>query len=344
MSALHQPLPDLLMWPWHTDTHSVPSPRAFLATRITPVSHLEQFIWGLLPPSQEGGACVPTPAPPLLLGSPSLEGAPRPPSAAEGAGTSLSSVLLSPLCNGTAGFLGGACWGLCVEGPPGAPRPRHTTCPLGRRGAHRVGTRRTGSHAPRSHASRKSGKEKPRLLEAPSGGLAGPGSLWGHVWCPPGSQQGCWVGRRDRVVWAPAFPGVWSSSNKIWGYRGGGTEDCGSHREVRASASRVVRVHWSFWAGEQEFPRPGLVGLSAGQGPPAAVGPRPVAPGKVGRQPGMQCWWGERGPADGSWCRAPRSPQRPWRAPRRSPPARRAPGVPAGLARIPPRPHPRGFL
>ena len=49
-----------------------------------------------------------SPAPLLLLGCPSLEGAPGPPSQQLRDLGQVSSVSLSPLCNGTTGFRGGA--------------------------------------------------------------------------------------------------------------------------------------------------------------------------------------------------------------------------------------------
>ena len=87
--------------------------------------------------------------------------------AAEGPGTSLSSVSRSPLCNGTAGFLGGAAED-SVSRVPRHSLPQTSPWALD---AHRVGSR-TGSHA-FSEAT----PPKPRLQEAtPPGNPTVPGS------------------------------------------------------------------------------------------------------------------------------------------------------------------------
>ena len=128
-----------------------------------------------------------SPAPLLLLGCPSLEGAPGPPSQQLRDLGQVSSPLVSPspLCNGTAGFLGGTVEDSVSRGPPVllAPTlPWPARCPQGGFQEDRK------AQLPRSHASRKSGNQKPRLPEAPSGGLVGPDTLWGTplvpVWSP----------------------------------------------------------------------------------------------------------------------------------------------------------------
>ena len=59
-----------------------------------------------------------SPVPLLLLGCPSLEGAPWPPSQQLRDLGQVSSVSLSPLCNGTTGFLGGTVEDSVSRGPP----------------------------------------------------------------------------------------------------------------------------------------------------------------------------------------------------------------------------------
>ena len=219
-----------------TQTHTLcPHLRASLPTCIPSVSHLQQFIWGLLPPFQEGGACVPTPS------SPSAPGIP--PAWKLGDLGQVSSPLVSPspLCNGTAGFLGGTVEDSVSRGPPVllAPTlPWPARCPQGGFQEDRK------AQLPRSHASRKSGNQKPRLPEAPSGGLVGPDTLWGTplvpVWSP-----GRAVGWGEETGWSEPLPllGAGVAPTKSGDTEAEGTEDCGSHRKVRASAPRVVQVH-----------------------------------------------------------------------------------------------------
>ena len=125
-------------------------------------------------------------------------------------------------CKDTAGFLEGAaedCRGL-----PGTPGPR---CLFGQRDV--PGGRKP--QLPGSHASRKAGNQKPRLPEAPSGGLVGPGSLWGTPLVLAWS-SGRAIGWGEETGWSAARPGVSSNmgqllkiaeTTEVWG-----TEDCGS--------------------------------------------------------------------------------------------------------------------
>ena len=123
-SALHQPVPDVTLTPLHTDTRSVPPPKGFSSYTCHSCITLTT-VWGLLPPSQEGRACVPTPRSPAATGMPQPErGTGATVTAAGGPGTSLlSSVSLSPVCNGTAGFLGGTAEDSVSRGPPALLAP-----------------------------------------------------------------------------------------------------------------------------------------------------------------------------------------------------------------------------
>ena len=53
------------------------------------------------------------------------------------------------------------------------------------------------------------------------------------------------VGWGEETGWSEPLPflGSGAAPTKSGDTEAGGTEDCGSHRKVRASASRVVRVH-----------------------------------------------------------------------------------------------------
>ena len=216
----------------------------------------------------------PLPALPLFLGSP--RGTRAILTAAERLGQ-----VPSPLCRckDTAGFLEGAaedCRGL-----PGTPGPR---CLFGQRDV--PGGRKP--QLPGSHASRKAGNQKPRLPEAPSGGLVGPGSLWGTPLVLAWS-SGRAIGWGEETGWSAARPGVSSNMGQllkiaetpeVWG-----TEDCGSHRKVRTSTSGMFPVHQ---------------GWGRGGGPEAQVGGGQCrvgtssssrAPASSVSEDGQAAWW-----------------------------------------------------
>ena len=160
---------------------------------------------------------------------------------------------LSPLCNGTAGFLGGAAEDFVLRATRHAwPQTSLwlARCPQG-------GFQEDGKpQLPGSYASWKSGNQKPHLLEAPSGGLVGPGLLRGIPLVPAWSSARA-IGWEEETAWSEPLPGISSNmgqllkiaeATEVWG-----TEDGGSHRKVRASTSRVFRVHHGWeWGGGPE--------------------------------------------------------------------------------------------
>ena len=145
-----------------------------------------------------------------------------------------------------------------------------------------------------SHASWKSGNQKTRLPEAPSGGLVGSGPLWGTglLWgtpLVPAWSSGRAIGWGEETGWSEALPGISSNMGQllkiaevteVWG-----TEDCGSHREVRASTSRVFWVHQGWgWGGGPEARVGGgqcRVGTSSSS----------RAPASSASEDGQAAWW-----------------------------------------------------
>ena len=138
-------------------------------------------------------ACVPTPVPLLLLGSPSLEGAPRPPSQQLRDLGQVSSVSLSPLCNGTAGFLGGTAEDSVPRAPilswPWTP-PWLARCP-------QIGFQEDREpQLPRSNSSLEAMQPEATPPRSPTSGLVGPGPLGDTTGASLVLRQGSWVRRK----------------------------------------------------------------------------------------------------------------------------------------------------
>ena len=133
--------------------------------------------------------------------SPAAPGIPQPGrgpaatlTAAEGPGTSLlSSVSLSPLCNGTAGFLGGTAEDSVPRAPilswPWTP-PWLARCP-------QIGFQEDREpQLPRSNSSLEAMQPEATPPRSPTSGLVGPGPLGDTTGASLVLRQGSWVRRK----------------------------------------------------------------------------------------------------------------------------------------------------
>ena len=165
-SALHQPLPDVTLTPPHTDTRSVPPPKGFSSHTCHSCITLTTVCLRAASSLPGGRGLCPHPQlPQCSWDAPAWKGHRGHPHSSWGPGTRLlSSVSLSPLCNGTAGFLGGTAEDSVSMGPPGLLAPDAPDASL-------AGEVPTGWVPGEREAT---APQEPRLLEAPQWGSGRP--------------------------------------------------------------------------------------------------------------------------------------------------------------------------